>query len=93
MHIVGCFKVSALLYYGAVIGNPWNFPFSAGGCSSGSGSEVRGGGGGAEGERGVGGGGIGLENVVVGLGVVVRLGEVVTGLESGVMGAVLWVLW
>lgn len=46
--------------------------------------------GGAEGDSGIGGGGIGLGNVVVWL--VVWLGEVALGLQSGVMGAVLWVL-
>lgn len=85
MLMVGCFNISACLYYGAVTGNPQNFPCKTGGRISGVGSRVRGGGGGAAGEC-AGGGGRGLENVVVGLGVVV------IGLESGVMSVVLWVL-
>lgn len=86
MIIVGCFNISACLYYGAVIGNPQNFSCSANGRSSGVGRRVREGGGGTAGDSGAGGGGRGLENVVMGLGMVV------IGLESGVMGLVVWVL-
>lgn len=57
MLMVGCFNISARLYYGAVIGNPQNFPCEAGGRSSGVGNRVREVGVGTEGDNGAGGDG------------------------------------